>query len=148
MYQCRNFVRTTTSKWVVLICSINLCPDIEFALGQRNGGGLSLAWAANVSMANAFNLFRTVQKQKVAILDFQREIVMKLLASFGRNKPAKSLAFPGNVTSNVKLDTKNHILVKGTSNYCRCKHCGGRSIYLCQKCNVALHPACFKDYHS
>ena len=70
------------------------------------------------------------------------------LASFGRNKPAKSLAFPRNVASNVKLDTKNHIFVKGTSKYCRCKHCGGRSIYLCQKCNVALQPDCFKDYHS
>ena len=29
-------------KWEVLICSINLCSHIEFALGQRNGGGLSM----------------------------------------------------------------------------------------------------------
>ena len=36
------FLRTTTNKWVVLICSINLCPNTEFGLGQRNGGGLSL----------------------------------------------------------------------------------------------------------
>ena len=57
---------------------------------------------------------------------------MTVLASFGGIKPAKSLAFPRNVASNVKLDTKNHILVKGTSKYCRCKHYGCRSIYLCQ----------------
>ena len=101
------------------------------------------AWAVNASMANAWNLFHTVQKQKVGMLEFQRE-VMTILAY----KPAKSLAFPRYVASNVKLDTKNHILVKGTSKYCRCKHCGGRSIHLCQKCNVALHPDCFKDYHS
>ena len=94
------------------------------------------AWSVNASMANAWNLFRTAQKQKVGMLEFQREVVMTILASFGRNKPAKSLAFSRNAASNVKLDTKNHIPVKGTSKYCRCKHRGGRSIYLCQKCNV------------
>ena len=76
------------------------------------------------------------------------KVVMTILGSFGRNKSAKSLAFPRNVPSNVNLDTKNHILVKGTSKYCRCKHCNGRSIDLCRKCNVALHPDYFKDYHS
>ena len=106
------------------------------------------AWALNASMANTWNLFCTVQKQKIGMLEFKREVAMTILASFGRNKPAKSLAFPRNVAGNVKLDTKNHILVKDTSKYCRCKHCGGRSIYLCQKCNVALHPDCFKDYRS
>ena len=69
---------------------------------------------------------------KIGMLEFQREVVMAILVSFGRNKPAKSLAFSWNVASNVKLDTKNHILVKGTSKYCRCKHYGCRSIYLCQ----------------
>ena len=44
--------------------------------------------------------------------------------------------------------TKNHIFVKGTSKYLRCKYCGTRSICLCQKCNVALQPDYFKDYHS
>ena len=106
------------------------------------------AWAVNACLANAWNLFRTVQKQKVGMLGFQREVVTAILASFEINKPAKSLAFPRNVASNVKLDTKNHILVKGTSKYRRCKHCVVRSVYLCQKFNVALHPDCFKDYHS
>ena len=82
------------------------------------------------------------------MLDFQREIVMIILASFGRDKPAKSLAFPRYVASNVKLDTENHILWKDTTEYCCCKHCGGRSNHLCQKWNFALHPDSFKDYHS
>ena len=106
------------------------------------------AWVANASMANAWNLFCTVQKPKIGMLEFQRDAVMTILTSFGRNKPAKSLAFPRIGASSVKLDTKNHILVKSTLKYCCCKHCGGRSIYLCQKCNVALHPDCLKDYHS
>ena len=84
------------------------------------------AWAVNASMANAWNLFRTTQRQKIGVLEFQREVVMIILVSFGRIKHAKSLAFPRNVGSNVKLDTKNHILVKGTSECCRSKYCGGR----------------------
>ena len=96
------------------------------------------AWTVNASMANTWNFFRTVQNQKIGMLGFQREVIMTILASFGRNKPAKSLVFPQNFASNVKLDTKNHSLVKGTSKYCHCKQCGGRSIYLFQKCNVAL----------
>ena len=42
MYQCLNLLRTTTRKWVAMICSINLCQHIGFSLGQRNRGGRSL----------------------------------------------------------------------------------------------------------
>ena len=52
---------------------------------------------------------------KIDMLNFQREVFITILAYFGGNKTAKSLAFPQNVESNVKLDTKNHVLVKGTS---------------------------------
>ena len=34
MYQCRSLLTTTRSKWV--------CPHLDSALGQRNGGDLSL----------------------------------------------------------------------------------------------------------
>ena len=100
-------------------------------------------WVVNASMTNAWKLFRIVQKQKIGMLDSQREVVMTILASFGRNKLAKSLAFPRHFASNLKLDTKNYILVKGTSKYCRSKHCDNWSIYLCQKCIYDR----FKDYH-
>ena len=103
------------------------------------------AWAVNVSMAIAWNLFCTVQKQNISMLELQSEVIVTIQAYFGRNKPANSLAFPRNIASFVKLDTKNHVLVKGTSKFCRCN---GRSIYLCQKCNVALHSDSFKGYHS
>ena len=95
-----------------------------------------------------YKIFRTVQKQKIDMLEFQREVTMTILATFGRNKPAKSLTLPRNAANSVKLNTKNHILVKDMSKYCRFKHCVGRSSYLFQKCNVALHPNCFKNYHS
>ena len=63
-------------------------------------------------MENAWNLFRTVQMQRIGMLNFQRDVVMTTLQSFRRNKPAKSLKFPRIVASNVKLDIKNHIFVK------------------------------------
>ena len=62
--------------------------------------------------------FSHCKEEKIGILEFQREIVMTILASSERNKPAKSVVFPRNVSSNEKLDTKKHILVKGTSKYC------------------------------
>ena len=43
---------------------------------------LFFAWAVNALIANAWNLFRTVQKQKIGMLEFQRVVVMTLLASF------------------------------------------------------------------
>ena len=50
-------------------------------------------------MVNAWNLFSTVQKQNIGMLEFQREVAMTNLASFERNKPTKSLAFPRNVAT-------------------------------------------------
>ena len=109
-----------------------------------------LGWAINASMANAWNLYRKANdgKEHIGMLEFQREVAMALLAPCGRNKPSRLLPYPKNVAETVKLDTQNHILVRGMSKYCRCKQCGRRSIYLCQKCNVTLHPDCFKAYHS
>ena len=88
------------------------------------------AWAVNASVANTWN-FCTVQKQKSGMSEFQREVVMTILTSFERKKPAKALAFPRNVPSNVKLDIKNHILVKCTSKYYCCKNCGGKHYRNC-----------------
>ena len=51
------------------------------------------AWAVNTSVANAWNLFHTIQKEKTGMLEFQREVVMSNLASFGRNKPEKVTGF-------------------------------------------------------
>ena len=99
-------------------------------------------------MSNAWNLSRTVQKQKIGILESQREVAKTILASLRRNFPENPLSFARNVASSVKIYTKNHIFVKSTSKFCRCKHGGGRSIYLCQKCHVAQYHDCFKDYHS
>ena len=48
---------------------------------------------------------------------------MTILVYFGKTKPEKLLAFQRNVAADVKLDYKNHIFVKGTSKYCRCKRC-------------------------
>ena len=42
MYQYQNLLRTVTGKCVGLIYLINFCPHVQFALSQRNGGGVSL----------------------------------------------------------------------------------------------------------
>ena len=108
MYQCQNLLRTTANKWVVLICSINLCPYI-FHIKLKKWWWPFFAWEVKTSMTNAWNLFGTVPKKKIGMSESQREAAMTILISFGKNKPAKSLVFPRNVGRNVKLDTKNHI---------------------------------------
>ena len=70
----------------------------------------------------------TKLKQNIGMLESQREVAMTILVYFGKTKPEKLLAFQRNVATDVKLDYKNHIFVKGTSKYCRCKHCD-HSIY-------------------
>ena len=55
MYQSRNLLRITTSKWVVLICSI---------IRSKKWCWPSFACAVNASMTNEWNFFRTVQKQE------------------------------------------------------------------------------------
>ena len=102
----------------------------------------------NASMANPWNFFGTVQKEKNWNVRFPKRDCHDNFGIFWRDKPAKSLAFPRYVASNVKLDTENHILWKDATEYCCCKHCGGRSIHLCQKWNFALHRDSFKDDHS
>ena len=43
-------------------------------------------WVVNAYMANAWNLFCPVQKLKIDMIEFQREVFMTVLESFGRNK--------------------------------------------------------------
>ena len=51
------------------------------------------------------------------------------------------------VPENIRYDRFGHIIVH-TEQSLRCGQCEGRSRYMCEKCNVGLHPECFKTFHS
>ena len=70
-----------------------MCPHMEFTSGQRNGGQL-FCMGRKYFNTNSLSFFGTVKQQKIVMLEFQKQIVTIILASFGRNKPVKSLVFP------------------------------------------------------
>ena len=43
------------------------------------------AWSVNAAMVNAWLLYHQVKEPKIKLIDFERYVVLKLLASFGRN---------------------------------------------------------------
>ena len=105
------------------------------------------AWSLNSAAVNSWRLYRNLHGNKIPLLQFIREIVLESLGKYGKNRPQTSLNTSGIAGNSIKLDTKDHVLVKGVSKYCRCKNCGRRTIYKCEKCNVSLHADCMKDYH-
>ena len=58
-----------------------------------------------------------------------------------------ALVLRGLVSDCVRRDGVGHWIVSCNQNL-RCKVCPGRAVFKCEKCNVGLHPKCFKDYHT
>ena len=106
-----------------------------------------LAWTLNASVVNSWRLYRQVHLSKIQLLPFVREISLQILGTYGRQRPSHSLSAKGKAGNYIRLDTYNHVVVKGLSKYCRCKQCGRRTCYKCEKCNVSLHPECMQGYH-
>ena len=105
------------------------------------------AWSINATAVNAWRLFRKIHGNSIPLLKFLRELALETLGKYGRNRPAQSFNTSGITGTSIKLDTLNHMVVKGESKYCRCQQCGRRAIFKCEKCNVSLHPECMKLYH-
>ena len=105
------------------------------------------AWSLNAAAVNAWLLHKKIEGKNVPMLAFMREIVLTMLSSSGRKKISR-LQYPRNVLENIRVDSINHVIIKGKLKYTRCKVCKRRSVFECHKCHVTLHPAsCFKHYH-
>ena len=46
-----------------------------------------------------------------------------------------------------KNTVKQHVIWRPENHRRRCRECHLATVYQCKKCNVALHPKCFDDYH-
>ncbi|KAI4467745.1 transposase is4 [Holotrichia oblita] len=52
-----------------------------------------------------------------------------------------------NPLTDVRFDNTGHMIIYNNTDR-RCKHCGKKCQFICEKCNIALHPKqCFKDFH-
>ena len=102
------------------------------------------AWSLNAAAVNAWLLHKKFEGKNVSMLAFMRKIVLTMFSSSGRKKISR-LQYPRNVLKNIRVDSINHVIIKGKSKYTRCKVCKRQSVFECDKCHVTLHPAsCFK----
>jgi hypothetical protein len=68
---------------------------------------------------------------------------MKVRENRGRRRSGSTSRVP----ENIRYDRFGHMIVH-TEQSLRCGQCEGRSRYMCEKCDVGLHPECFKTFHS
>lgn len=101
---------------------------------------------------NAYQLYRfqnaSPGERKLDLLGFRRSIV----DTYHRRYSYKSsvACFPPSrkkvkVNDAVRYDNENHWIGKGKQR--RCGQCQKTTLYYCEKCNIALHPECFKYFH-
>ena len=108
-------------------------------------------FCVDLAVNNAFQLYRLQPlnqgQKRLDLLGFRREIVQVYHARF-RSEKTLPVIFPKNtqrVNLDIRYDGIDHWIAKG--NQRRCAKCSKTSKYFCEKCNVGLHPDCFKDFH-
>ena len=111
-------------------------------------------FCVDLAVNNAFQLYRLQPLQQgekhLDLLRFRREIVKVYHARF-RSDKTLPLIFPAprstqRVIPEIYYDGIDHWIAKG--NQRRCAKCSKTSKYFCEKCNVGLHPDCFKVFHT
>ena len=115
----------------------------------------------SIMCVNAWRLWMKVHpsSSKMPYIDFVREVCVSILSNHREER-----LHPGHLpTLRVNADEKrfdrmDHLIikskVKGVCQECKIQGCGKRNKnekrtnYRCQKCDVAVHPDCFKNYHT
>ena len=105
-------------------------------------------WQVNSAVVNAWLLYRKLGHD-VPLLEFTRQCVLETISEHGR-EPARpgTRPLPALSSAEASGDGTAHWPAKGSSKYGRCRHCSGRSAYICRKCGAAVHPECMQAYHS
>ena len=121
-------------------------------------------WSINVMMVNSWRLYNLVKKKKMPFLDFNRQVVMEIMKTHGEpwKRFGPTVKVTGAVCDTVRYDKKEHwpikSKIKGVCGQCKMRYVmyfcyilycivQYRSYCHCEKCNIALHPECFKLYH-
>ncbi|GBL63683.1 PiggyBac transposable element-derived protein 3 [Araneus ventricosus] len=106
------------------------------------------SWGIGEALVNGWRLYRALEHD-ISLLQFTRECSQEILGKFGIPSIGHgiSLVLQKNAFNQQRYDRKDHWLYKSDKQFGRCKNCGRRSIYRCEKCQVPLHPECHKTYH-
>ena len=90
--------------------------------------------------------------ETISLLEFIRQVVemtvLKHSESYHISIPQREIgaAVSKVAKEEVRLDQGNH-LIKLTELRGVCKQCKNHTVYRCDRCDVALHPNCFYNYH-
>lgn len=93
---------------------------------------------------NAWQLHR-MQGGSLDHLSFRGGVVISILEGNQRRFSKRSKPSPLE-TADSRYDRMDHLIVT-QEKQTRCRHCHKKVSTKCEKCNVALHVACFKPYH-
>ncbi len=106
------------------------------------------SWVLSASVVNGWRVYKNFGND-ISLLDFTRQCAQELLGRYGTlpSGPGKPLTITHKAKNELRFDQRNHWIVKSEQKHARCKKCGGRTGYKCEKCNQPLHPECHKSYH-
>lgn len=108
----------------------------------------------DAAMVNAWKLHCFLQKfadkrshakksSAMSQIEFRVYVTESLLQ---QSKPAKyrePVLLPS-----VRSDQVDHVIIRSDGNRVRCRGCKKHTFFVCAKCNVALHPKCFAEFHN
>lgn len=111
------------------------------------------SWVLSALAVNAWKLYGRATGESQAFLPFLRQACQQMLSVHGLGKkiPGRhgfSLEVRGAAKDSVRCDGLNHWPQHVGDSNPRCRECKGRSKFMCDKCQVPLHPQCFRPYHT
>lgn len=103
---------------------------------------------------NAWKIHNIANESNMPLLDFKSYIARSLLqfesvepiARSINDQPRRGRPAVNSVLDEVRKDKVGHLIVRDETRQ-RCRVCKSQTIYRCERCNVKLHPDCFKAYH-
>lgn len=111
----------------------------------------------DLAVQNAFQLYRLQKKipgvPEHDLLSFRREIVQVYMKTLSPQDglavvfPPSRLSIERRVLPEIRTDATGHWIIQATQRRCVAPGCKGTSIFACEKCDVGLHPGCFKAFH-
>ena len=111
----------------------------------------------SIMSVNAWRLWMKVHPSasKMPYLDFVREVCVGILS---KHREARLQPGPHPALHAMRFDRMDHLIinskVRGVCQECKIQGYGKkdknekRTNYRCEKCDVAVHPDCFKNYHT
>ncbi|CAI9727322.1 Hypothetical predicted protein [Octopus vulgaris] len=84
---------------------------------------------------------------KITLCNFIENMSLTLMKKYGTPKfQRKQRKRTSNLKDNARYDGVEH-WIEYIPNERRCNECSGKRHFICKKCDVAVHPKCFKNYH-